>query len=219
MVYMPHLPHKKPITKAMKLSLHNLFQLDSLSVFSHQCDKWDFIPAGDEIFVPSLSLHLSFTAFSLFALHPHFTLISSPPSCSLWCSFNFPMLVCFLGVFFCVRTGVVTATEPPRTSELQLKPHRWKWAEPDSRERHTVRSFFCGGRIQNATGYFQPQKNQRLLTAISYKEAHAHRKVTYLDKHLIRKVSHTQTNEISANGTSSYEGKKTRAKAFDELVL
>ena len=100
MVYMPHLPHKKPITKAMKLSLHNLFQLDSLSVFSHQCDKWDFIPAGDEIFVPSLSLHLSFTAFSLFALHPHFTLISSPPSCSLWCSFNFPMLVCFLGVFF-----------------------------------------------------------------------------------------------------------------------
>lgn len=30
MVYMPHPPHKNPITNAMKVSLHNLFQLRSL---------------------------------------------------------------------------------------------------------------------------------------------------------------------------------------------
>lgn len=82
--------------------------------------RWDF---------PSLSFSSSIVLwFPLFlvALHPHLTLVSSLPSCSLWCSFNFPLLVYFL--VFASTPESSTTTKPPHTSDLQLMPHHWKWA-------------------------------------------------------------------------------------------
>lgn len=160
MVYMPHLTHKKPITKAMKLSLHNLFQLDSLSlsVFSHQCDKWEFIPAGDEIFLPSLSLHPSFTTSLFLFLLCILTSPSSPvlhraPS-GVLSTFLCRFVSLFLRLRRSRRRNGTSWYIWPAADATPLKMSR---AIKIHQAQHWV--FLLLGEVEfRTTGYFQPQK-------------------------------------------------------------
>lgn len=101
----------KLITKTMKVSFLNLIQLRCLSLFFRQCDKWEIIPRGDEIFLPSLSpLLLSSFLCSASSLNPPLSHASHFPfSTLLFCFIHHPALD-FLLIYFFV---LCSQNQPP----------------------------------------------------------------------------------------------------------
>lgn len=130
--------------------------------------RWDF---------PSLPFSSSIVhcfPLSLFALHPHFTLISSPPSCSLWCSFNFPMLVCFL-----VFASAPESSSPQQNLLVHLTCGWRHTAENEPSRQDSWQLLLRLGEVEFRTlqDTFSPRKYLFLITVISCKETHTKKKL------------------------------------------
>ena len=136
MVCMLHGLHKyelKLITQTMKLSFPSLIQLHPLSLFSHQCDKWEIIPPGDEIFLLSLSLRPSLTTFlysfcSASSFNPPLPSLSanhSPFSSLLLCFIHHPALGFPLIYLFVLRLRSPRSSPPESTTTTKTSSYAW----------------------------------------------------------------------------------------------
>lgn len=165
----------------------------SLWVFSHQCDKWEFIPAGDEIFLPSLSLHPSFTASLLLFLLCILTSPSSPllHRFSLWSSCNFPLLVSFLAFASPRRCRTSSSVRTLRDASSPRK-RRCLITVISCKEIYTQRNLTCSR-----------MSEKKLAT----QNCETHKK-NRVDNSNLNWIKIYLESEIRASWTSSYERKK-----------